>query len=734
MDREPVIQKVHTLQALARSLNQNLVDLNEEEFAALAAVLPDLAPFFQKFHSAPGNTGELIEHSHQTHIETELRRLLGENRRQEALLDAIFAADPGGLAVVAGPDLRFAYTNPAYRYICPCLGNDPIGLPYNQVWTGEHGDGFQTQIQAVLETGRPFIVPAVERVFPNGSKRMFTLQSRRIQWDGEQAALLIFWDTTDLMLSQQQLQQLLDQTALQQEWFRTTLASIGDAVITTDVQGRVTFLNPVAEHLTGWSSSKAAGQPLKEVFNIINEQTGQTAENPVGKVLAQGTIVGLANHTALITRGGQTIPIEDSAAPIKDAQGSIQGVVMVFHDVTEERKAAKVLRESEDKYRTVADFTYDWESWTAPDGTYHYVSPSCERITGYPSAAFLADPSLLLKIAHAEDRQKLTQHLQDELADQQNVKSIEFRIVTPGGEERWVSHICQSVLDHNGAWAGRRASNRDITEQMLYEAERERLLTENQRQRSLLAAQSMLDPGGQAVVSGEDLIIRYTNPAYRALTPHPEQEPLGQPYEQIWPPDEGYTQNLLIRQALLDGQEVHLQRHPRRMADGSIRHFTYHIHPLEWEGQPAAYLVLWDTTELVQAETALLENEAALKKTNAELRQQNRLIELSYEPIFTWELEGGILTWNEGCEQLYGFRREEAIGHSNRVLLQTRHPIPLADIKTQLRVEGFWTGELRQQTKDGRHLIIECRKQLVEIEGRQLVLETSRDVTERRRA
>lgn len=125
----------------------------------------------------------------------------------------------------------------------------------------------------------------------------------------------------------------------QSEWLRVTLTSIGDAVITCDTEGRVTFLNPVAESLTGWKAGEATGNPLSSVFRIINEQTGQPLEDPVARVLNEGRAVPLANHAALVAEDGRTVPIEDSAAPILDAAGQVIGVVLVFHDVTEKRRA-----------------------------------------------------------------------------------------------------------------------------------------------------------------------------------------------------------------------------------------------------------------------------------------------------------------------------------------------------------------------------------------------------------
>jgi PAS domain S-box-containing protein len=123
----------------------------------------------------------------------------------------------------------------------------------------------------------------------------------------------------------------------QQELLRVTLASIGDAVIATDALGRVTFLNAVAERYTGWTQAQAEGKPLAEVFVIINEATRARIESPVAKVLREGVTVGLANHTVLIARDGSTRPVDDSGAPIRDAQGNVLGVVLVFRDITERR-------------------------------------------------------------------------------------------------------------------------------------------------------------------------------------------------------------------------------------------------------------------------------------------------------------------------------------------------------------------------------------------------------------
>jgi len=136
-----------------------------------------------------------------------------------------------------------------------------------------------------------------------------------------------------------------------QEEFKTTLYSIGDAVITTDFNGNVKHMNPVAEELTGWKESQAKGKFLEDVFKIINEDSHEGVENPVNKVLREGLVIGLANHTLLISKDGKEIPIADSGAPIKDDNGNILGVVLVFRDQTEEREAQKLLKESEERFK-----------------------------------------------------------------------------------------------------------------------------------------------------------------------------------------------------------------------------------------------------------------------------------------------------------------------------------------------------------------------------------------------
>lgn len=146
-----------------------------------------------------------------------------------------------------------------------------------------------------------------------------------------------------------------DDLALQRQWLDTMLNSIGDALIATDTDGNIVRINPVAEELTGWPRAEAMGRPLQEIFHIINQQTRQPATNPVQEALRTGRIVGLANHTALISRNGREYVISDSGSPIRDKEGRMVGVIMVFKDDTETHLAQMAIEESEFRYRSFVE-------------------------------------------------------------------------------------------------------------------------------------------------------------------------------------------------------------------------------------------------------------------------------------------------------------------------------------------------------------------------------------------
>ena len=168
-----------------------------------------------------------------------------------------------------------------------------------------------------------------------------------------------------------------------EQTLRVTLASIGDAVLTTDTEGRITYLNPVARSLTGWTHEEAAGKPVETVFRIINEDTREPVGSPVVEVVRHGKVVGLANHTVLIAKDGSECAIDDSAAPIFDERGSLAGVVLIFRDVSERRRAQRTIAESEARMRAMFQAALDCIISIDHEGKVIEFNPASGQTFGY---------------------------------------------------------------------------------------------------------------------------------------------------------------------------------------------------------------------------------------------------------------------------------------------------------------------------------------------------------------
>jgi len=197
------------------------------------------------------------------------------------------------------------------------------------------------------------------------------------------------------------------------------------------------------------------------------------------------------------------------------ALGIFLGGRQLRHQLDKQMQAEEKLRQSEEKFRTVADWTYDMETWLGPDGRFVYVSPSAERVTGYRAGEFLADPELPLKITHPDDLARVTEHHRVVLQPGYDVCSMDFRIHTRSGEERWINHYCQPVYGADGRWLGRRAGNRDITERKQIE--------EKLRQLSLAVEQSP----ASIVITNCAGDIEYVNPRFVEVTGYTLAEVLG---------------------------------------------------------------------------------------------------------------------------------------------------------------------------------------------------------------
>lgn len=213
----------------------------------------------------------------------------------------------------------------------------PYKQPYDRFQSQIHPEDREIVRQAVLDAiaGVRLLDIEFRILWSDGSIRHLHVTARVIR-DTEHSAVRMVGATRDITRIKELTKELSDQ----HELIRVTLYSIGDAVITTDAQGNVTWLNPVAERMTGWLNAEAQGQAFAKVFHIVHEETRQTADNPLMICLEKNAIAGLPSHTVLISRNGEEFGIEDSASPIRNERDELLGVVIVFHDVTEQRRLA----------------------------------------------------------------------------------------------------------------------------------------------------------------------------------------------------------------------------------------------------------------------------------------------------------------------------------------------------------------------------------------------------------
>jgi PAS domain S-box-containing protein len=253
--------------------------------------------------------------------------------------------------------------------------------------------------------------------------------------------------------------------AEQGELLRVTLASIGDAVITTDVGGRVTYLNAVAESLTGWKQRDAAGQALEAVFRIVNEKTRQPVESPVARALREGVVVGLANHTVLLPKQGGECPIDDSAAPIRNDLGEVSGCVMIFRDVTAERRRADEKARQLSTARLLAaivESSDDAIISKSLDGTIRSWNEGAERVFGHTAAAAVGRHISLVippdRIAEEDD-------IIASLKAERRIDHFVTERVRADGKRLWVSLTISPIKDDEGKVVGASKIVRDVTAQ-----------------------------------------------------------------------------------------------------------------------------------------------------------------------------------------------------------------------------------------------------------------------------
>lgn len=254
--------------------------------------------------------------------------------------------------------------------------------------------------------------------------------------------------------------------AKSEKWFSTTLGSIGDAVIATDMSGAITFMNPVAQSLTGWTQGEAQGKPMDLVFEIVNRDTRLPVENPLKKVVRERKVVGLANHTVLISKNGGEFDIEDSAAPIVTGAGEDIGVVLVFRDVTELKRAGEELRHSQERLQLMVENVVDYAILMLDqEGRVASWNAGAERIKGYRAEEIIGQHFSQFYPQEDIERGK-PQHELDVAIAEGRFEDEGWR-VRKDGATFWANVVITALRDEAGALRGFAKVTRDMTESKL---------------------------------------------------------------------------------------------------------------------------------------------------------------------------------------------------------------------------------------------------------------------------
>ncbi len=386
----------------------------------------------------------------------------------------------------------------------------------------------------------------------------------------------------------------------------------------------------------------------------------------------------------------------------------------VQRELTERKRAEEALRKSEEKYRTVADFTYDWEYWVGLDRNFIYISPSCERVTGYRPEEFFANPNLILTIVHPDDRRMIAQHNND-LFDREEVDHLEFRINTRSGEELWISHICQPVYSNDGSFLGRRGNNRDITV---------RKRAEEALRESEGTARALMDsPVDSVLVVNPDGIILDTNQTFAQRIGRRVDELIGRCVYDFFPPELVKSRRARVDEIVHFGVPI---RFEDERAGIQLDHSAHPICDAQGKVTKIA-IVARDITERKRIEKSLMESERKLRLITENMR----------DTVFAYDLERRLQYVNSAFEILTGYTCQELY---ERNFINYIHPEDEARM-LQLWEELFHGKAIVDEgfriiTKEGRTkwcssswgpLFDEKGKQ-VGVQGRET------DITERKRA
>jgi PAS domain S-box-containing protein len=491
-----------------------------------------------------------------------------------------------------------------------------------------------------------------------------------------------------------------------------TLKAIGDAVIVTDAQGRVELLNPMAEGLTGWSDAEARGRPLEEIFRIVNEETRETVENPAARVLREGLIVGLANHTLLLSRDGREIPIADCGAPIRTEDGTITGVVLVFRDQTAERGAQRALRESEERFRRIYEESPVGYQSLDVEGRILDVNPAWLTLFGYTREEVIGrrvdeffTPASQIAFAKGFPRFRETGASH----------GCEFEVRRKDGETMAVVFDGVFVRDAQGHPHHTHCVLHNITERRRAE---EALRQSEARFRAIAS-----HTPDHILVQDRDLRYSFVVNPQLGLT---EADIIGKTDRDILGKEDAEKLTAIKRQVLERGEPVQLETSLPNLKGG----------PEYFEG---AYIPTFDESGQTDGLIGYFRNVTDRKRAELELRLSEELFSKAFHVgpagmTITRIADGKFIDINESFLRMCEFSREEVIGHTSTELniwtLEERRKL----IEKQVESGGLRDFELEARSRSGRIMNLLFSSKPIEVRGEPCHITTLIDITERKKA
>ena len=434
-----------------------------------------------------------------------------------------------------------------------------------------------------------------------------------------------------------------------QEEYRTILYSIGDAVITTDINGYITNMNKVAETLTGWKEAKAIGKKLVNVFNIINEKTRAPAEDPVNKVLKSGHIVGLANHTILISKNGTEYQISDSAAPIKNEKGETKGVVLVFSNVTDKYAAQKQLKESEERFNLAMqasnDGLFDWNLETNEI----YYSPGWKRMLGYEDHELPNDFSVWENTTDKEDVRKSWELQQKLISKEIDRFVMEFKMKHKDGHFVDILSRAEAFFNEKGKAIRMIGTHTDISDRKQAE-EKYRKLVENMNSGVAIY---------QPINDGKDFNLIDFNKAAEKITNTKKSNVVGSTLLTEFPNMDKSPLFKALQEVSKSGKNKYLPPfyYKDDQREGWRENFIYKLPTNE------IVAIFNDVTERKDAEIKLQNQNTELNKAKEKAEESEAKLVAAFESmseaIFISDSKGNLINANESYIHLTGFETKD---------------------------------------------------------------------------